>query len=290
MQDRRQQQREAFPDAVIHERREVPSGSGMLVLEHRETNREVAYLHIHDCFEISLCRAGYGFFLIDDAIVAYGPGDALLLPPGMPHFARHVDAGRHSVAGESVWTSLFIEVERLWDDPSAAARLPAVVRLTEQPQIAQLLDVLIAEHAHRGPGWERASGHGLAWLGLALARLADGRAAMPHFAPDDPLVPALNTIGEHFREALSVESLARSCNMSASQLRRRFARVLGCSPQQYLHRLRIRCACEMLRSSREAIVAISMACGYESLSSFNRQFKQQLGCSPRVYRQRRRSA
>jgi quercetin dioxygenase-like cupin family protein len=41
--------------------------------------------HSHDCEEVVMCEAGHGEVHIDGVVHAFGPGQMLLLPPGLPH-------------------------------------------------------------------------------------------------------------------------------------------------------------------------------------------------------------
>lgn len=65
----------------------------------------------------------------------------------------------------------------------------------------------------------------------------------------------------------------------------RFKQVVGISAMEYVIQLRIKSACDMLRSSGCTSVEIAFACGFQNLSNFNRQFKKCVGCTPRQYRQ-----
>ena len=59
---------------------------------------------------------------------------------------------------------------------------------------------------------------------------------------------------------------------------------MGCSPLEYIHRLRINRACDLLLSTTDSILSISLAVGFDSVSSFNRQFIQATGLPPSKWR------
>lgn len=74
---------------------------------HRQEDREVTFLHRHDCLEIGWCLQGAGVFLIADQVLPYGAGDVVAIDPRSMHIAR-------SVSGtESLWRFLYVEPHRL---------------------------------------------------------------------------------------------------------------------------------------------------------------------------------
>ncbi len=73
-------------------------------------------------------------------------------------------------------------------------------------------------------------------------------------------------------------------------LNRRFHEITGRSPLTYLHELRIERAKELLECTQKALEEITLAVGYEDLSSFRRLFKRSTGITPAQHRQQFRRA
>ena len=67
---------------------------------------------------------------------------------------------------------------------------------------------------------------------------------------------------------------------------RRFKRATGYRPMDYVHRLRVEEAKEMLETSDRAIDHIGREVGYEDPASFRRLFKRTAGVTPSIYRRR----
>ena len=72
--------------------------------------------------------------------------------------------------------------------------------------------------------------------------------------------------------------------MSPSSLFRLFRHHVGHSPVDYLIRLRIGRAAEMLRRETARISEVSEAAGFTDSNYFSRQFHRVMGVSPRDYR------
>lgn len=93
-------------------------------------------------------------------------------------------------------------------------------------------------------------------------------------------------INSHFTEQFSVPELAKQCAMSESVYRRRFRQLTGFSPVQYINRLKIEKACQMLQSGDISHQQISAFLNFYNVSYFHRVFKSVTGQTPGEYRKR----
>lgn len=82
----------------------------------------------------------------------------------------------------------------------------------------------------------------------------------------------------------SVAALAQQVHMSRTAFALRFAELVGSPPMQYLKRLRLQRAAELLRSDGLSIGRVAEQVGYDSETAFNRAFKQVYGRSPGQWR------
>lgn len=86
-------------------------------------------------------------------------------------------------------------------------------------------------------------------------------------------------------ESFSVEQLARNLFMSYSQVHRKLSAIIGMSPNQYIRHLRLQKSKELLRTTDNTILNISLICGFSDPSYFGKVFKQEFGVSPHEWRQ-----
>lgn len=99
------------------------------------------------------------------------------------------------------------------------------------------------------------------------------------------LAPALEYINSHFAEgAVSVDMLAKLCGMSDTYFRRLFVGEYGTTPQQYISRLRLTAARELLQSGYYSVSEIASRCGFNSISYFSAFIKKETGLNPTAYR------
>ena len=86
------------------------------------------------------------------------------------------------------------------------------------------------------------------------------------------------------RADLSRAELADAAHLSEAQFGRRFRREVGMSPMQYVARLRVARARELLERSRLNVAEVARASGFSDPFHFSRIFKRTVGVSPRNYR------
>ena len=98
------------------------------------------------------------------------------------------------------------------------------------------------------------------------------------------LYKAVQCMHQDFAEDLSIKDLARLSGLSQSQFERRFKKVLGCSPREYLIRVRVRSACRLLEQTNWTIARTALECGFYDHSHFSHAFKKLMGASPSAYR------
>ena len=97
------------------------------------------------------------------------------------------------------------------------------------------------------------------------------------------LAKSLRFMWEHCHEPIGVEDLARTASMSVRSFHEAFAKHLGRSPGNELHRIRIERAKKLLTDASLKLDSIAELCGYQSSNSFWVAFKHATGISPKQY-------
>jgi AraC-like DNA-binding protein len=91
---------------------------------------------------------------------------------------------------------------------------------------------------------------------------------------------SLSHLHSHYAEPLSVDTLARCANMSASTFHEHFKRSTLLSPVQYLKRLRLLKAQQILVAEGVGVAQVAMRVGYQSTSQFSREYKRYFERNP----------
>lgn len=90
---------------------------------------------------------------------------------------------------------------------------------------------------------------------------------------------------EHnYQRELTVAEIADACKLNRSYFSKLFREKMGCPPQEFLIRMRLSKAAEMMRSSSRPIGEIAALCGYPNQLHFSHAFKKRYGLPPREWR------
>lgn len=90
----------------------------------------------------------------------------------------------------------------------------------------------------------------------------------------------LKVIHSDYQKKLDVERLAETANMSLSTYHRAFKEITTDSPMQYLKKVRLNKARDLLLQEQTKAYIAAEQVGYESQSQFSREFKRYFGQGP----------
>jgi AraC-like DNA-binding protein len=102
---------------------------------------------------------------------------------------------------------------------------------------------------------------------------------------ENPVVHRIvDFIGTHYPKKIAVLDMASHAGISASTVERVFRETFGISPLKYVKKVRLHCACKMLRTTKKSLGTISKECGFTDPTSMSRDFRLELKINPRSYR------
>jgi AraC family transcriptional regulator len=138
-------------------------------------------------------------------------------------------------------------------------------------------------------------GHLVGWHLRAIAGiLSAARQTPPKRAPTGglrarQLKRVIDVLGAEVDRDISLSQLAREVRMSPFHFARAFKQSTGLPPHQYLVRLRIDRACELLETTHLSVYEIASAVGFNDPSYLARVFRRTIGLTPAEYRRSRDS-
>lgn len=94
----------------------------------------------------------------------------------------------------------------------------------------------------------------------------------------------IDYIGKHYREKILLTDLAESLGISTTYLSRLFAKEMGICYQEYLMKVRVESAANLLMYSNINICEIGDYVNFPSQSYFGRVFKKYMNLTPKQYR------
>lgn len=95
---------------------------------------------------------------------------------------------------------------------------------------------------------------------------------------------SLDYIRLHATEGITVQQIARLAGLNRTYFSTEFRSAIGVSPVEYIARVRMDKAKELLSQSTATVTEIAYSVGYTSLYSFTRAFKNHCRMSPTDYR------
>jgi len=101
---------------------------------------------------------------------------------------------------------------------------------------------------------------------------------------DQQVLTAQQWLERHYSEEVSFAEVAADLGMSPRNFSRRFNQATGEAPNQYLKRVRMEAAKELLRTTELKIIEVANQVGATNLSSFNKLFKKVVDMPPKQYR------
>jgi AraC-like DNA-binding protein len=124
---------------------------------------------------------------------------------------------------------------------------------------------------------------------LSCIRAAQGSGSGPAAEAIERRVPrysetVMRWIEEHYREEISLETLAEETHLSKFYVSRIFREETGSSITDYLTARRIKQACRLLQTTDLSVEQIGIRVGYPNASYFIQLFKKVVGVTPLKYR------
>ncbi len=271
----------------------VPPDESFTVWSHGYPYRTVRW-HFHPEYEIHLIVATTGKMFVGDHIDSFAPGNLVLVGPNLPHnWVSEVPEGvtiaqRNLVLqfGDGFATRClqnfpeWRQVETLLADARRGVSFGAHTSARIQPLFHELL------HAR---GLRRL----VLFMSMLEALAADADRtllATPAYKADPTgfaatrINHALAYIGKNLASELRESDLAQLAGQSVSAFSRYFRRHTGLPFVQYVNRMRINLACQLLMDDELSVTDICYKVGFNNLSNFNRQFLNAKAMTPSQFR------
>lgn len=211
-------------------------------------------------------------------------GQGFLICPGLinTYFADENDP----------WKYVWVEFDGLRASESlrygGLTAAQPIYRADDETQSNRVRDLMlyIAEHS------EASTIHLIGYLYLfvdALMQSSSTRvSAQENQLKDFYIQEAVNYIEQNYQRNLTVEEVADACRLNRSYFSKLFKENVGCPPQEFVIRVRLAKAAELMCSSNAPISEIAVRCGYSNQFHFSRAFKKHYGIPPQKWRAQNR--
>ncbi|MBN8215537.1 MAG: AraC family transcriptional regulator [Spirochaetes bacterium] len=226
----------------------------------------------HPHFELIAVKKGRVKYLLrGKRSIALAPGDALLIPPFVPHERVHQSAGLvHSI--------LFLA-----EGPVAAPEAPQILKTPGGKALSSLLALIDKERRNSGEVSREILTHlTRALMHLFLREIPAFNGSPATVVPRDPIfAAAAEHAHHHLRGSLSVADLARACGVGERQLARAFARNQAPPPHQYLLERKLLSAyAELINFPQASVREVGRRFAFHDANYFSKIIRRRFGRSP----------
>lgn len=121
---------------------------------------------------------------------------------------------------------------------------------------------------------------------VELCRIVTGEAvnAETHSSAEKSVQKLIAQLSETCDRNWTLEEMVRCCGIRRTHLNNAFRKMTGCTPMDYLIRLRMERAKTLLRETEMKVIDIAFACGFNSSQYFANVFRRATGLTPGAYR------
>ncbi|MBC1234617.1 helix-turn-helix domain-containing protein [Listeria booriae] len=240
--------------------------------------------HHHDFLEMSIIYSGRVNYNIDNQIYHLKAGDVLLFNPGIDHFEFSEDGTEN--------TQIHIGFRHFSLEGYPRDTFPfktSVIRLHEnKTKFMETCTQLLAEKYHEKPGYDLMLKALLMHLIIYILRDADpeqlennGFKLSTEAQEKQTLVnEIIHYMEKHHTEDVTLSSLSQTMYISPTYISKVFKEETGESPINYLIKIRLSRAHDLLTSQDVTVKEAAKLVGYNDAFYFSKLFKKYYGFPP----------
>ena len=228
---------------------------------------------IRDVYVIECCFSGYGGVVINGKEYAVRPGDAYFLMPG--------DVVLHTADVEEPRTGVWcfvdgLQVGRALSEAGISTESPFAQPCVFKEIYREVEEIVSLEHDDSiGADFRRT-----ACIYRILAALHKDHKKNDSYSL---ITKSIGMMETQYDTHLTVDSLAAAVGLERSYFSVLFKKSTGCSPHEYLSKLRVKKACTLIREYDYPISQVAEKVGLDT-ANFARTFKKMTGKTPREYK------
>ena len=207
------------------------------------------------------------------------PGQGFLICPGL--------VNTYTADEQQPWKYVWLEFDglRVADYLDAAGLGPAQpIYRAENAGGAAVRDRMLYISDHTGASSLHLVGQLCLFLDELVQSSASRKEKQNGSLRDFYIQEAVTFIKQNYWRDITVEEIAGICRLNRSYFSKLFKEVIGCTPQEFLIRLRLTQAAEQMRGTNDPIGDIARRCGYPNQLHFSQAFKKRYGLPPREWR------
>jgi len=244
-------------------------------------------MHYHHSYELYYILEGEREYFIGDRFFKAKKGDLVWVPANMLHRTDGKGATRILIFFKPEFINKYIQKAML---DSLLKKDPYVFHAdaANDKILNQILNALCAEYSKYEKNPDDVCETMIVGYLFRLLFLvhSEENLYVPDIQEDSRTAKIIKYINENYAYISNMDEIADNFFISKYYLCRIFKESIGVSFISYLNTIRIKAACELLRSENLFLSEIAIRCGFNSTPYFCKVFKSEKGISPSEYRKR----
>lgn len=286
----------------IEETKKAPNGIVYPFHSHEQKlvgHSVMANAHIHNYIEILYCLSGEMDVFLNTKCIKFKTGDLIIINSKEVHKVVTLSEGMNK------YIVVKFVPELLYTTPQTIFEAKYVLPFTfgssthqklfqkdeiQQTFVPELVKEILHEFVHQNYGFELSIRANICKLFLWILRRWNEQGVDLNIDYNinesvmKRLQIAFEYIESNYQSNITVEEIARLCNMSYSYFSRFFKSIMKRNFSEYLNSVRITAAEKLLATTDLSITEVAMEVGFSTSSYFTYQFKRHRNILPLQYR------
>ena len=243
-------------------------------------NTQTHLLHFHDCYEIAGFMSGKGIHHLNGKDMNIEKNDVFIITPKDYHSFYNLSPKNMFF---NVMFSKKLISENTAMNMSVIKRKHLSVSSKTMNQLVALFNIF--ENIKSNPSTKYSESFYENFIDIFITIIAANCRYTENLSNDNGLSDTafsetVRYINDHFKENITLKSVAKNIGYSYTYLSKLFHKKTGLEFNKYLNSLKIENAKNLLLTTDDSILCVCNKCGYYSMTSFLRNFKEFTNLSP----------
>ena len=243
-------------------------------------NTQTHLLHFHDCYEIAGFMSGKGIHHLNGKDMVIEKNDVFIITPKDYHSFYNLSPKNKFF---NVMFSTKLISENTATNMSVISRKHLSVSNKTMDQLVELFNIF--ENIKSNPSVKFSESFYQSFIDIFTTIITVNchhTESLPNenCLLDTAFSETVRYINEHFKENITLKSVAKNIGYPYTYLSKLFHKKTGLDFNKYLNSLKIENAKKLLLTTDDSILCVCNKCGYYSMTSFLRNFKELTNMSP----------
>lgn len=254
-------------------------------------------IHYHTLIEISLILRGNGLYKVNNAVYPIQQGDIFFFRPNEAHCITDIeDSGMEllnlHIAPYYLYTNFqnalnsnYIKILAA-NFPLKSHKINDTIASEQMEEVTNLMLSIRKEFERKKSDYVTCVCNYISTILILISRsYKNARFSQKEKQNYQKLLSAVKYIDTHFKENITLDSLAQKVAYSRCYFSSIFKKCMGMSIWDYICIKRIEEALTLIKTTDENILDIALDCGFNNTVNFNKIFKKYTNVTPKFFRQ-----